>query len=81
MSAEELKRIVLMLSNQAFVRYWLYYNYPEDPPLMAIAIMGISDLRHLSDELKNKGFTFTPDSFSIWTIPRTDCSHDISESC
>src|SRR4051812_26651416 len=36
-TADELKRIALRLANQAWVRYWLHWNYPvESPWLMAI---------------------------------------------
>ncbi len=36
-TASELQRIALRLSNQCFVRHWLHWNYPcVDPWVMAI---------------------------------------------
>jgi hypothetical protein len=39
MTASELQSIVLRLSNSAFVRHWLHWNYPcETPWVMAIEV-------------------------------------------
>lgn len=39
MTADELQRIVVRLSNQAWVRHWLHYNRPEQPAVMAIQVV------------------------------------------
>ena len=39
MTADELQRIVVRLSNSSWTRYWLHWNYPlVDPWMMAIDV-------------------------------------------
>lgn len=36
MTADELQAIVIRLSNSCWVRYWLHWNYPQNPVQMAL---------------------------------------------
>lgn len=74
MTLEELLRIVRRLSNSAWVRYWVHYNWPDNPSIMAIQLLDVVKDGHWApvpcdDLLKLK---FTPDAKLIYTIPRTD---------
>ncbi len=40
MTLERFQAIVLKLGNQMFVRHYLWLNYPQDPALMAIELIG-----------------------------------------
>lgn len=74
MTSEKLKQIAVRLSNSCYVRYWLHFNCPqEDPVVMAIGIVGSSDVRQLDKELCGLGFTRqSQEDVNIWTIARTD---------
>ena len=73
MTPEDLKSLVAFLANQAFVKYWLHYNYPQEPPLMAIAVIGNKDLSLLDADLIDRGFAVEPnEQFNIWTIERKE---------
>ena len=39
MNDEELNRIVRIMANQCFVRYWRHYNYPNEPKIGAMAFI------------------------------------------
>lgn len=53
MILEELQRIVLRLSNQTWVRYWIHWNYPQNPMKMAINLRVRNDV--LESEMQRKG--------------------------
>ena len=40
MTLERLQGIVLRLGNQMFVRHYLWLNYPNDPQMMGIELIG-----------------------------------------
>lgn len=40
MTLEKLQAIVLRLGNQMFVRHYLWINYPNDPQMMGIELIG-----------------------------------------
>lgn len=57
MKADELMQIATRLANQAFVRYWLHWNYPcEDKWLMAIEVRGRWGRAVEVPDLIKKGF-------------------------
>lgn len=80
MTADELQRIVLRLANQAWVRYWLHWNYPgQEPWLMAVTIWmprdcdirGDPTKKDLESELLELGFSYNQVS-GLYLIERTD---------
>lgn len=75
MTLEELLRIVRRLSNSAWVRYWVHYNWPDNPSIMAIQLLDVSGSKsHWApvpcDDLLKLKFTVTPNL--IYTIQRLD---------
>lgn len=73
MTPEELHRIVRILANSCYVRYWLHYNYPETPAYMAISVYGHGSISTLHKELKERGFTPLDDTdLYTWKVLRTD---------
>jgi hypothetical protein len=77
MTASELQRIVVRLSNWGWCRYWLHHNYPrQDPWLMSVQIadfvagqLGAVE----APELESEGFTLIGrDIGPVYTIERTD---------
>jgi hypothetical protein len=40
MTIQKFQAIVLRLGNQMFVRHYLWLNYPAEPPLMGIELIG-----------------------------------------
>jgi hypothetical protein len=77
MTLTELTNIVRVLANSCYVRYWRHYNYPATPALMAISVIGSSDLSALDKDLLARGFEFVEhDTLNIWTIQRTDLVAD-----
>lgn len=74
MEATALKSIVSVLANSCYVRYWLHYNWPANPPLMAISVMGSGEFSQIDKELKQKGCARDDSDreFHVWTIERSD---------
>lgn len=46
MTLEELRRLVTILSNQLWVRYWVHWNYPAKPVEMAISAIDMTGKGH-----------------------------------
>lgn len=76
MTLEELQRIVLRLSNQAWTRYWIHWNYPATPSIMGIGIYALTpgDFDRLKKEFADLGFTYHTNAgnFDLWTIQRIE---------
>jgi len=63
MKLQDLQRIVLLLSNQGWTRYWVHWNYPQRSPWkMAISFSLPRDEKQFGSNLKRvlakQGFTF-----------------------
>lgn len=71
MTLQRFQGIVLKLSNQMFVRHYLWLNYPLDPQLMGLQFSGERDINRLKDELMELGIGFDEDR-AMWTVKRTD---------
>lgn len=72
MTADELKRIVLVLANHSHVRYWLHWNYPVvDPRIMAISVREPDCAPQKVDDLIHRGFWWI-ESERLHFIQRTD---------
>ena len=72
-TADKLQTLVLRLSNQCYVRYWLHYNYPEESPwLMAIALHNCPNLSILEEELTAIGFQNPDNREPIYIIERVN---------
>ena len=73
MPLADFQRLVLRLANQAFVRYALWLNYPNDPQLMGIDFGGNPESVNtmLREELTRLGLAIDP-RFKMWTVERTD---------
>lgn len=42
MTLQQLQRLVAMLSNQLWVRHWIHWNYPANPPKMALSCVDVT---------------------------------------
>lgn len=69
MTFDELERIVIILANQNYCRFWRHWNYPcESPWLMAIATQG----KIYEADMIRKGFHREErDGILYWVIERT----------
>lgn len=81
MSVDEFQRIVRLLANKCWVRYYLHYNgKPELQPMVLeiAAPRGWSTFEALREDLAEKGFTEMPVDdcrgwlLLRWSVPRTD---------
>jgi hypothetical protein len=75
MTLDKLQNLVLTLANQMPVRYWVHWNYPENPTTMAVKLVTDEQYQggRLHDEMRRVGFkfTYTASVGWIWTIGRT----------
>lgn len=73
MTLEELQRIVLMLSNSAYVRWWAHWNYPQQTPwIMALRVSDEAP-DALESDLLARGFRkVVLDNMHYWLIDRID---------
>lgn len=46
MTLEKLRHLVIILSNQLWVRYWIHWNYPARPTKMAISCIDMAGVGH-----------------------------------
>ncbi|MBW4583473.1 MAG: hypothetical protein KME42_28250 [Tildeniella nuda ZEHNDER 1965/U140] len=72
-------KVVQRLSNSCFVRHWLHWNYPANPPVMAIAVIPYGSLDRLDQELSNLGFKRQAHKlWGLWIVERTSTEEDES---
>lgn len=76
MTADELQRIALGLSNSGWCRYWLNFNHPQNPRTMAIQVVDLQSEENIGPVkvhgLEVRGFTLLQDSHFVYTIDRTN---------
>ncbi len=70
MTLERLQGIILRLGNQMFVRHYLWLNYPNDPQMMGIELIGQAPKGRLAAELIELGFVFNAKD-GVWEIERS----------
>lgn len=67
MTINEFQRIVIRLSNQMYVRHYLWLNYPNEPQTMALSLIDLANTtgsittdggHRLSRELEALGFVW-----------------------
>jgi hypothetical protein len=76
-SIRELQRIALRLSNQMFVRHFMWLNYPNDPQVMGIMlrdpdVTAGDDM--LQKEMLRLGFRWNPE-LSMYAVERRETSN------
>jgi hypothetical protein len=73
MTADELQRIALRLSNSGYCRHWLHWNDPsQEPWLMAIRVIDSSGWRVPIKDLETRGFRLDAHPGYFYTVERTN---------
>ena len=75
MTLENLQRIVLGLANSSHCRYWVHWNYPQNPIQMAIQIVDYTGPDTLKPfvvkDLESAGFVRWNEETIFYIIDRT----------
>lgn len=76
MTAIELQRIALRLSNSGWCRHWLNFNHPQNPRIMAIQVVDFQSEENIGPVkvhgIEAEGFAILAGSNFVYTIDRTN---------
>lgn len=77
MTLKDFERIVLILSNQGWIRYWIHWNYPQKSPWkMAISFFSPEYRKQFGPNLKEvlakQGFSFETQEGHEYAIVERD---------